>query len=305
MRSRMSEDRVNAVRQIVAWSCMAVFAMAACKGNEAPPAPVSPPDLQIISAGDAPRRVLRYKPGKGTTQKLEVEIDVNVQAGDMGGPMPTMVIAMTVAVDAVMPTGQMKLRATIDDVTARDNPESKVPAVALAGPLEALKGVAIDALLSPNGRLTGAKVDRGGKELPKDIDTQVSSLVASFEQTMMPLPDEPVGVGAVWRNSRAIEQNGMSLKSVNSVSLASIEGDVVTLALDTDIHGQDQTVKQGDLTIEVKDILGNGGGKTRIDLAKLAVTSDLAAEFRSVMTAAGDPQPTTMTMTTVSKVKPL
>ena len=34
-----------------------------------------------------------------------------------------------------------------------------------------------------------------------------------------PLPDEAVGVGAVWRNSRPIQQNGLALKAVNTITI--------------------------------------------------------------------------------------
>jgi len=58
---------------------------------------VTRPDLQIVSAGNEPRRVLRYQAPKGTKQQLEIAVDVELTAGDMGGPMPT--IAMTLALE--------------------------------------------------------------------------------------------------------------------------------------------------------------------------------------------------------------
>jgi hypothetical protein len=137
------------------------------------------------------------------------------------------------------------------------------------------------------------------------MEQQLSSLVASFESTMMTLPDDPVGVGAVWRNSRPVEQNGLKLKAVNSITLAAVRGDTIEYSIDTVIHGADQAITQSDITIEVKDIVGNGGGKGTVDLARLAVTSELAAEFRSEMQTPGDPAPTKMKMATLMKVRPL
>ncbi len=276
-----------------------------CKQNEAPVGQISPPDLQLVSAGNEPRRVLRYHAAAGSVQKLGVRIAVELTAGEMGGPMPTLGLSMSYAVTAVLPTGQMTLRATIDKVSANDTPGSKVPAAALAGPLETLQGLAITSVLSPNGRLTGSKLDSGTKTLAPELQQQIQSLIASFESTMMALPDEAVGVGAVWRNSRPVEQNGLKLVAINSVSLTAIKGDVIEYTIDTDIHGQDQSTTQDGVTIEVKDIIGNGGGKGSIDLGKLAITSELAAEFRSEMTATGDPSPTKMEMATLMNVRPL
>jgi hypothetical protein len=277
-----------------------------CEGGKTTaPAPISPPDLELVSAGSEPRRVLRYNVPKDTRQTHEVSIAVELSAGEMGGPMPTLVLTMSYAVSAVMPTGQMTLRATIEKVSAVDVPESKVPAQAVAGPLEQLQGLAINAVLSPNGRVTGSTLERGDKAMSPELEQQVKSLIASFESTMMALPDEPVGVGAVWRNSRLIEQNGLTLKAINSVTLAKLTGDVIEYSLDTAMHGADQTVQQGDIAIEVKDIVGNGGGKGSIDLGKLVIGSELAAEFRSEMTATGDTAPTKMEMATLMKVRPL
>lgn len=286
----------------IVWLVWLSISQIGCESSAKAPPKVSPPDLQIVSAGSEPRQVLRYRAPTGTKQKLELAIDVALSAGEMGGPMPTLQITMGLSVEAVMPNGQMMLKSTIEDITARDKAESKIPAAAIIGPLEALKGLAIDAILSPTGRLTGAKATPAAP-LPPDLQQQVSSLIASFESTMMPLPEEPVGIGAVWRSSRPVEQNGLKLTAVNSVTVSAINGTVIEYGVDTDIHGQDQTIKQGDVTITVKDVVGNGGGKGTIDLAKLAVTGELAAEFRSEMSAAGDPAPTKMNMTTLMKIQ--
>jgi len=295
--------RIARNRGAITWiACAIAFCGGGCKSTDAPVDKISPPDLELVSAGNEPRQLLRYRAPAGTVQKLDVTIAIELTAGEMGGPMPTLLLQMSYVVEAVFPTGQMALKATIDNVAAIDTPDSKVPAAALAGPLETLKGLAIRSVLAPNGRLTGSNLDRGTKTLAPELEQQVSSLVASFESTMMALPDEPVGVGAVWRNSRPVEQNGLKLKAVNSVSLTAIKGDVIEYSVDTDIHGQDQSIKQGEVTIEVKDLVGNGGGKGSVDLRKLAISSELAAEFRSAMTATGDTEPTKMEMATLVKV---
>ena len=80
------------------------------------------------------------------------------------------------------------------------------------------------------------------------------------------------------------------------MTLGKVTGDVIEYSLDTAMHGADQSVQQGGMTIDVKDIVGTGAGKGTVDLGKLAITSELAAEFRSEMTATGETTPTKMTM---------
>lgn len=287
------------------WWIVTIGLHGACKSNEPPPAPPSAPDLQIVSAGGEPRELLRYRPIPNTTQKLEVTIDIELDAGDMGGPMPTLVMTLAVNVGATLPTGQSTIHATIEGIVARDVPNSQVAAASLGPTLEPMKGIVFDAVLSPNGRMSGTSIDGRAQKLPTPTQTSLASLVNSFEQTLMPLPDVPVGPGAVWRNSRPITRDGMTLIAVNSVTLVSKQGSSFSYTIDSTLHGADQSAHDGSDTVEVKDITGHAGGKGTVDLATLAVTSEIVAELRTKMSAPGDAEPTQLTMATITKVKPL
>jgi hypothetical protein len=260
-------------------------------------------DLQVVSTGSEPRRALHYQATKGAAQQLDVAVDVEVMAGDMGGPMPTIVMTLSLAVDDVLPIGA-KLRSTVVDVTARDRDESRVPAKALSGPLEQLEGVVLTTTLTPNGRLVGTKLDTGGKPMADSAKKPLAALTTSFDQLMMPLPDDPVGVGAVWRNSRPLEQNGMKMIAVNTVTLTSITGDKLAFDIDTALHGDDQTIQEGGLTVDIKNIVGTGRGKGTLDLRTLAMTSELTTELRSAMQAPGEAEPMQMKMVIATRVAP-
>jgi hypothetical protein len=275
-------------------------ALAGCKKAEDK---VEAPDLQIVSAGSEPRRVLRYQAPKGTRQQLEIAVDVDVTAGEMGGPMPTIVMTLALEVQDVIPTG-MKLRSTVVDATARDRDETRVQPQALTGPLQLLKGIVLTTTMTANGRLYGTKLDTGSKQIADSAKSQLAALSASFDQLVMPLPDDAVGVGAVWRNSKPLEQNGMKMVAVNSIALTAIDGDKLSFEIDTQVHGDDQTIKQDDLSVEMKDVTGMGHGKGTIDLKTLAHTSELGTEFRSAMQASGEGSATPMKMVIVTRVTP-
>lgn len=298
-------DMVFRRLRVPIWWIVTIGLCAACKSNEAPPTPPPPPDLQIVSAGGEPRELLRYRPVPNTTQKLEVTIDIELDAGDMGGPMPTLVMTLTVNIGATLPTGQSAIHATIDRIVARDVPNSHVAAASLGPTLEPMKGIVFDAVLSPNGRVTGTSIDGRAQKLPAPTQISLASLVNSFEQTLMPLPDVPVGPGAVWRNSRPITRDGMTVTAVNSITLVSRQGSSFSYTIDSTLHGADQTAHDGSDAVEVKDITGTGGGKGTVDLTTLAVTSEIIAELRTKMSAPGDVEPTPLTMATITKVKTL
>jgi hypothetical protein len=274
-----------------------------CSKGEDDSKSTAPPDLQLVSAGNEPRRRLHYQPAKGASITLEVAIDVDVSAGDMGGPMPTIVETMSVTVEDVGPLGA-RLRTTVLDATARERVESRVPPNALGGPLDIVKGIVLTSTLSPSGRLFGTKLELGDKKIPDAAKAQLAALTANFDQLIMPLPDEPVGVGAVWRNSKALDQNGLKMTAVNTVSLTDVSGDKLTFTVDTQVHGDDQMVQQGEMGVEVKDITGTGQGKGTVDLRTLAITSELAAEFRSTMKAPGETTAMPMRMAITTRVAP-
>lgn len=273
------------------------------KGDDDSPKRTSRPDLHVVSAGNQPRRVVHYAAPKGTRTQLELELDVEVNAGEMGGPMPTIVMALVIEVVDIVPTG-MKLRTTVVDAVARDRDETRVPPAALAGPLEQLKGIVLTTTMTGNGRMYGTNVDTTAKQVPESAKTQLAALSTSLDQMAMPLPDEPIGVGAVWRNSKPLEQNGMKMTVVNSIEVTALTSEKLSYSLDTQVHGDDQTLTQGDLSVEIKDVTGSGTGKGTINLQTLALSSELVTELRSAMQAVGESSATPMTMTIVTKVTP-
>jgi uncharacterized protein DUF6263 len=274
-----------------------------CKKGDDDGAAVRAPDVHVVSAGQEPRQLLRYQAAKGTKRDLELALDIAATAGDMGGPMPTIVLTLSLVIEDVTPQG-MKLRSTVVDAAARDRDDTRVDTKALAGPLDLMKGVVLTTTMAPSGKLTGTTIELGQKQLSGRAKSQLAALTTSFDQLMMTLPGEPVGASAVWRNSRPLEQNGMKLTAVNSVELIGITGDTISYEIDTEVHGDDQVVKQGDMQLDIKDITGTGTGKGTIDLRTLAVTSELDSEFRSSMQAGGEGSAMPMRMTISTKVTP-
>jgi hypothetical protein len=295
-----------------------------------------PPDLEIVSLGSEPRTLLRYQPVVGTKQRLQVTIDLEVGAGDMGGPLPSLVMTLAVSVDGKTPAGQAKVHAAIENVVAVDQGKSKISAASLGPVLEPLKGIGFDALLTPEGRVSAATLDARARALPKMTQTSLGSLVDSFAQTLMPLPDVPVGPGAVWRTSRALNGNGLALTSVSSVSLTRVSGSTFEYTLDSTLHGDDQSIADSSgagsgsaetgsagsgsagsgsagsgsaaatgTSLVVKGITGRGSGKGTVDLVTLAATTELIADLQSEMTAPGETEATKMEMASMTRVRPI
>src|SRR5262245_64518520 len=137
---------------------LGLLAIASCKGGDHV-SDVAPPELQLVSAGAEPRRVLRYRATKTSTQTSDVIIDMEATAGDVTSTMPTLVLTLSIGVEDILGDGRAKLRGTVANAMARDRPDSKVISAGLTAPLAAMKGLVVTALLSPNGRLAQTAIE--------------------------------------------------------------------------------------------------------------------------------------------------
>lgn len=273
-----------------------------CHASDPAPAPVAKPEVQLVSPGAAPRRVLAYVLPKGTQTHLELAIDMTLDAGGRGGTLPTVVMQLDVAVDDVLADHRMKLRTTIADASVRDPSDSQV-AAAIATPLEQIKGLAVTTTLAPDGKVSDAKLDPGGKQLTPAAQQQYDALAGNLEDLALRLPTEPVGMGAKWRSSRQVHRGGLATTATATVEVTKLEGTHVGYAVAIDSSGPDQTINQAGASVDVKHIHGTGQGTGILDLATLATTGELALDLASEMAMQGDATPMKMTvkMTTTPK----
>lgn len=278
---------------------VATALLVACKSNEKPPGP-PPTDLVLVKPGAAPLRAIRYAVPKGTHTTIELATDWKVTAGEIGNVMPTILTTFNVECEDVGANGSMKLRAKLIDATAHERADSAVNPASIATVLDPLKGTTIALSLAPDGRVSppvfeaagtgsaGSGSAEGGSGAGSAALTeQLQALAASFQQLAMPLPTAPIGVGAEWRTSRKIEQNGMHLTSVTTLDVTSLDATTVGFTLASEIHGADQTLTQAGMAVELKDVGGTATGKGTIDLAKGVTTGELHFDLHSNMTAAG------------------
>lgn len=254
--------------------------LAACHQSEpAPPPPPTETNVELVARGSAPQRVLRYHVAKG----VKTTMDVGVQATVMGRVTPQIVTTMDFSGEDVLPDGRMQLASVVRHTTAT----TADGAVAPPELTSVFDGITIRATITPVGTLADAKVDLGGKQLAPELDGQVQSLTKGFEQAAMILPEGPVGVGAVWRTRRTIEQNKMTMTAITTVTITKLDGDRVGFTRETAISGPDQTVAQDDVKVALTHIVGSGKASGTIDLATFAITSTADDEYHADARDAG------------------
>lgn len=251
----------------------------------------------MVSPGVLPQRQLRYHLAKGTTSKLELEVEGTLTAGDIPpSAAPPLVFALEIVVDDVTADGHMKLTTTIHELTthaAADQPGAPAATTEAA----ALKGLKIASTLAPDGAITDVSIASDAKALSVAAKAQVDALVQAMPKLAMPLPATPVGIGAKWRSSRALgPASPLALQSVTTIDLTGLSGSLVTYAVSSTVHGADQKVTQDGLEVDVKSITGTASGRGTFDLQKLAIAGTLEAELHMEMTTGSDHTPMTMTL---------
>lgn len=197
---------------------------------EAPAAvPARPPaQVELLDAGKAPLRVLRYTPRVGAKQRIEVQQSMDVKQTLDGNPMPSsklpqMLMPADVEILSVGSSGEAETRMTyLEPTVSADDPavpEGVVKAVSQM--LKGMKGMTVSTMSRANGEVVKMDVANTAN-LPPALKDMMSSMSSAMENMSVVLPAEPIGVGAKWRLKRSFEMTGIKVDSDISVTLVEV-----------------------------------------------------------------------------------
>jgi hypothetical protein len=140
-----------------------------------------------------------------------------------------------------IPATLMNTKVDVTDVAANGDAEVRVEIVRVdldtvgANPmmvaqmrpaLAPLNGVSMTYRIAPNGQVANLVFSAN---TPPEV--QAAQALGSTEQLSVALPTEPVGVGARWKASRAVQQNGLTLQQDMEYTVTSLASDSVVLDL--------------------------------------------------------------------------
>lgn len=283
----------------------------ACGPDKAAPAP--PPaeraptpavdGLTVLEPGAAPLHLLRYTLAPGARTTVELALDLDIDAGGLGGTLPTVIVQSEIAVLEVRPDASALIRTTILDVRAQDRAGTLMPARSMTEHMQLLRGIALVGELRPDGGLGELALGPTATPLPPALAQQLDSVRRGLAQLAMPLPTTPVGIGARWTYGRTIRPAASTDLAVDmhartTITLTDLALPRVTFTSTTEVTGADQRVTQAGLTVAVSKIAGTGHGAGTLDLGQLTLTGELAQSLTSVMEAGGETTPMRMDMAT-------
>lgn len=286
-------DKLGGVKWVIA---IAMAWAAGCGGEKEKPRPPPPATgLALIDAGLAPRSELRYRVTKGTRTPIVVTADIAMGDGAQKLPWPTVVTKSEVAAEDALPDGTIKVRYTVIETHAEDRPNAVLTAEQMTQPLQLLVGTSITGTLSPTGVLGAITLDTAGKSLPPALQNQVSALSRTLEQSVMPLPVEPVGVGALWTFTQPVDQNGMKLSAKTTIKVTAMTEATLTVALTSELSGPDQEVDVSGSKVKISKVSGTMRGTGVVDLGRLVFGGELVADLAMDMAMGSAADHTTMT----------
>jgi hypothetical protein len=256
------------------------------------PAIGAPAIVKLISAGVAPRSLLRYTVVAGDKQRMDTTMNMSMSM-DMGGQsmpamtMPGMRMGADLVVTDVSAAGDLTYTMTFNGVSAEAGADPAIVAQmqAMTDNLKSIKGTAT---LNNRGVVRTATLDFG-KVADSPVGQVMKSMSESLKNLSTPLPEEEVGVGARWEVRYAIDASGVKMFQRTEFELVAFDGKTVTLKTKTEQTAPAQAILNPAMPpgtdIQLQQMTSSGAGTMSLRLNGLVPTSDAKVESTMVMLA--------------------
>ena len=260
--------------------------------------------IVVAETGGEPRQALRYDLAAVTAQTTQMDMDMSLTMG-MGGQsfdqsMPTIRTGVSIVDPSVNGDGNLRIGFRMDGMSMVDNGTEVDPMMRaqLDAAFSQMNGFGGTMVIDDRGNLVNSEFDL--ESVAPALRQQLESTMQTMQQSVIPLPEQPVGVGARWSADMSVAMNGMSLSQTASYELTEMgEGYVVIVSTITQSAAQ-QTISLPDMpgaSVELMSYTGSGTGvmNVRFDRAMPDGTFSLTSDT-SMRTGADMGMPMDMTM---------
>lgn len=253
-----------------AWPVMAQ-PPAADKAPEkaAAPAPAKA-TLTLKNAGEGEKRKLRFAVKEGTTQTTEVVMAMKVRVKMEGMEMPEMAQPTLIS---PMQTSYSKIEggeftATTTMGKGRVEGEGPMPGMADAmnDALGSMAGTKMIMRMTDRGEVKSTELKLADGADPA-MEQMSGQLRQSMSQSMVMLPEEPVGVGAEWSVELPLEAMGMKSTTISTFKLTKVDAEGFEAAVTMEQSAKEQEMKmpgmpEGMPPMRLMSLSGKGTGTT-------------------------------------------
>ena len=238
--------------------------------------------VTLVSPGSEPRRLLRYDVEPGVEQSLEMTTlaetdlttgDQNVKAG--GEPM-----ALGGRITVLSVDGNGVIRYRWEGGGVQSEVPSGDPRVRFAQGLSGLKATVVT---NDRGLGEAVELEDAGQLDPMGAQ-MLEGFVEGIKTLCVPLPAEPVGLGARWEVTSVVSHMGMRLTQTTAYELVEWEGDRLRLQITLAQTAPPQDILAGvtgqDAKVRLKSFHSQGEGEATVELGSLVpVRSEYTSEL--------------------------
>jgi hypothetical protein len=241
-----------------------------------PPAATPPIDLtigqstpvELLVVGAQPTEKFRLRPVPGSRQQLALiwQIQTQVKVGEQAIPsiqMPTMTATLESTVSQVDPNGDIHYTIVYRQIDVQ-NDGNLPPALAaqFKTQLQPLEGLTGNYVISEFGAPRSVQMT-----FPATMTPLQQSVLNQFSQSVTnlsaPLPNQPIGISAKWRQTTPIAVNGATVNQTTTYELTDRQAGIATIKLQIEQIANGQTLQSGlpgmgDLKIKALRTIGIG-----------------------------------------------
>lgn len=251
-------------------------------------APGADVQLELLSAGSGAKRAIRMSAKVGDVSAFSVtqSMEMSMSMGEMAMPsqkMPSMKITTQNRVLEITPEGNYRLESVITDASLEGGADANpMAAQGMRAAMEAMKGTRTLQLMTPSGR-TLESVTKAPEGAPPEMAQSTEE--ASREMQSIAFPEEPIGVGAKWRVTMNMNQQGVRLKQVAEYELVDLKDDQATVRFTLKQSAEPQKFSPpgmpAEADAEIKSWEGTGEGSTTTRISNMGViTGDLSMDMK-------------------------
>jgi hypothetical protein len=274
--------------------------------------------LEVLDAGRAPRRSLRYRLTPGTSHRSIARLwsSLTTTVASNAVPLeqlPPLEVERRFDVGRVRPEHGTELRVAVTAVRpiATDGAEPPPLEEPLREAFAVMTRHTGTVVLSDRGVARDAVVPLPEAKTPLGV-SMVQSYAAELMNPALLLPVEPVGAGARWTVTRQTITNGAATRVVETNSLVAVNGDRLTLRSTSVFTIDDQTVAvrgaEPGQRRELRSTGGHGTSEMVVDLTRVgAVTArgELVVTGSTLESAGGERVPVTFELRSRSEQRGL
>ncbi len=272
--------------------------------------------IDVLSAGEEPRRLLRYSLRAGRTERWieETHIELRLAVGPQtlqSSQLPVIRGDATLEALRLLPNGNLVGRVVLRSADVA--PEADTDPGALASIQEqqrGIPGISFDVEATPRGDLARKTYHPSATMTPENADESRQRNEAGPD-TSTPFPDVPVGRGARWHVSVTSHEGGYARTLEATCELRALTGDRIVMAKTYDTQSTADGIDQpmaASARMRLRTMAKHATLTSAIDLQALAPSSEtLDGTWTITWDIAGAPTPVTETRVlheTITRVAP-